>query len=86
VDLSFCNCIENIVEQPFESYSFANCGFQVSGFQVVSFFPSHHVCIYVPTHFSLYTQEMSVALAPSGHICWGQTVMPSEASLLLSVL
>jgi hypothetical protein len=72
MDLSFFNSTENIVEQPFDSHSFANCGFQVSGFQVVSYFPGHRVCIYVSTHVSLYTQEMSVALAPRGHICfWG---------------
>lgn len=77
--------LNNIVEQPFDIHSFANCGCQVSGLQVVAFFPSHHVCIYVFTLFSLYTQEMSVTLAPGGHICLvgggGQTVMPSETSL-----
>ena len=87
VILSFCNCTENIVEQPFDSHSFAICGFQYLVSKVYPFFPTHHVCIYVPTHFCLYTQEMSVALAPRGHICWGgQTVMPSETNLLLSVL
>jgi len=71
MDLSFFKCTENIAEQPFDSHSFPNCGFQISGFKVLFYFPSHHVYIYVSTHFSLYTQEMSVALAPRGHICWG---------------